>query len=69
METNRTSRVLEIVVREVGVESVQPATSFAELGIDSLELVSILQAVESECGPIRRDAMPQTIAELEALVG
>lgn len=43
---------MRIVMEESGVKQLGEATTFEELGMDSLDFVSMIQAIEKEFGPI-----------------
>jgi acyl carrier protein len=50
-------RVIAIVARELGVEpqTISPHTRLDELGMDSLDFVSLLQCINVEIGEIPED--------------
>lgn len=58
--------VADIVARELNIEpgAVHSGTTIDSLGIDSLELVSLLQCIESEYGPIPHIAF-DTVGDIE----
>ena len=52
METNRASRLLAVISQETGVDprEISRKTTFRSLCTDSLELVSLIQAIEENLG-------------------
>lgn len=49
--------------------SIKPESTFAELGIDSLDTVELLMALEDEVGfEIELDEKVTTVAELDAFI-
>ena len=54
---------------EIDVESITPETSFAELGIDSLDTVEMLMDLEDRIGAeIELDEKVETVGELTAFI-
>ncbi|MBR4702886.1 MAG: acyl carrier protein [Oscillospiraceae bacterium] len=54
---------------EIEVESITPETSFAELGIDSLDTVEMLMDLEDRIGAeIELDEKVETVGELTAFI-
>lgn len=43
---------MRIVMEETGAKQLSEAMTFSELGVDSLDFVSMMQAIEKEFGPI-----------------
>lgn len=69
METDRAQRILEVIRREIG--EVSPASSIEDMEIDSLEFLSLCQALEAEFAvKLEDEALTQveTIADLIGLV-
>ena len=54
---------------ECDVESITPDTSFAELGIDSLDTVEMLMDLEDKIGfEVELDQKVETVGELAAFI-
>ena len=54
---------------EIDAESITPETSFAELGIDSLDTVEMLMDLEDRIGAeIELDEKVETVGELTAFI-
>ena len=60
-------KVKEIIVRELGLDEseVNEDTSFEALGLDSLDIVELLMAIEEEFGiEIKAEEVGKTISDL-----
>lgn len=67
---NTEAKVIEIIEREQHLEpgTVQPSSTFAELGIDSLDGVNILFALEEEFKIDIPDPVAQNMKSVEQVV-
>ena len=67
---NIEQKVIEIIEREQHIESgtVKPTSTFAELGIDSLDGVNILFALEEEFQLDIPDAIAQNMKSVQQVV-
>lgn len=45
-------KVIAVVSRETGAENLQESTFLDSLGLDSLEFLSLMQAIEKDIAPI-----------------
>lgn len=61
-------KVIAIVARELGVEpqTIFPHTRLDELGMDSLDLVSLILCIKEECGAIPDEQMTnlETVSDI-----
>lgn len=65
-------KVKEIIVTELGLEEseIKEETSFEELGLDSLDVVELLMAIEEEFGvEIKAEDAGKTISDLVKYIG
>lgn len=63
--------IAKIISERTGCDaaSVKPESTFADLGIDSLDTVEMLMALEDEIGvEIEPDRKPETVGELDEFI-
>jgi acyl carrier protein len=70
METDTTQQLLALIERETGVLATEQ-TAIESLGIDSLDFISLIQAIQQEIGPVRRNlaVTAVTVSDLLAAIG
>jgi len=67
---NITEKVIDIVTREEGLPPgvVQPDSTFAELGVDSLDALNILYAIEQEFEVEIPDSLAKNVTNVAQIV-
>jgi len=67
---NITQKVIDIVTREEGLPPsvVRPDSTFAELGVDSLDALNILYAIEREFEVEIPDSLAKTVTGVSQII-
>lgn len=67
---NRLEKVKQIIAEELGCENVSGETTLEDLGVDSLEFVSLMQAIGRELGEIPEEkwAQIETVGDIADLL-